>query len=164
MWNQKLDQYLRKIGYTQKRADHRVYISKDTGVVVAMWVDDLIIFGKDSVGVDLLKLQLRMKFEIKDMGELRYFFGIQVHRDRKKKLLQILRRGYVNMILEPFGMQNLTPVSTPMATGTKLTKTTENSERTDQKQYQSNVGSQMYGVPMLYTSQDLVFTISQISH
>jgi hypothetical protein len=43
---------------------------------------------------------------------LRYFLGIQVHRDRKKKLLQILQRGYVNMILERFGMQNSTPVYT----------------------------------------------------
>jgi len=161
LWNQKLDRYLRKIGYTQTNTDHCVYVNKDTGVIVAMWVDDLIIFGKDSVGVDLLKLQLRMKFEMKDMGELRYFLGIQVHRDRKKKLLQILQRGYVSMILERFGMQNSTPVSTPMATGTKLTKTTEDSDTADQKQYQSNVGSQMYA--MLCTRPDLAFTISQIS-
>jgi len=100
LWNQKLDGYLRKIGYTQTNADHCVYVNNDNGVIVAMWVDDLIIFGKDPVGVDLLKLQLRMKFELKDMGELQYFLGIQVLRDRKKKLLQILQCGYVNMILE----------------------------------------------------------------
>ena len=124
-------------------------------------MDDLIIFGKDLVGVDLLKMQLRMKFEMKDMGELQYFLGIQVVRDRKRKLLQILQRGYVNMILERFGMQDSSPVSTPMATGTKLTKTIEDSEKADLKQYQSNVGSQMYA--MLCTRPDLAYAISQIS-
>ena len=100
LWNQKLDRYLRKIGYTQTNTDHCVYVNKGTSVIVAIWVDDLIIFGKDLVGVNLLKMQLRMKFEMKDMGELQYFLGIQVLRDRKRKLLQILQRKYVNMILE----------------------------------------------------------------
>src|SRR5208282_2495206 len=121
---------------------------------------DLIIFGKDSVGVDLLKLQLKMKFEMKDMGELQYFLGIQVLRDRKNKMLQILQLGYINMILERFGMQNSTPVATPIATGTKLVRSTEEST-VNQKQYQSNVGSQMYA--MLCTRPDLAYAISQIS-
>ncbi len=161
LWNQKLDRYLRKIGFTQTNADHCVYVNKDTGVIVAMWVDDLIIFSKDSVGVDLLKLQLKIKFEMKDIGELQYFLGIQVLRDRKNKQLQILQRGYVNMILERFEMQNSSPVSMPIATGTKLVKTTEKSTPVDHKQYQSNVGSQMYA--MLCTRPDLAYAISQIS-
>lgn len=161
LWNQKLDRYLRKIGFFQTNADHCVYVNKNSGVIVALWVDDLIIFGNDLVGVELLKSQLKLKFEMKDMGELRYFLGIQVHRDRTEKMLQIFQRGYVNMILERFGMQNSAPVSTPIATGTKLVKTTETSTTTDLKQYQSNVGSQMYA--MLCTRPDLAYAISQIS-
>ena len=161
LWNQKLDRYLHKISYTQTNVDPCVYVNNDNGVIVAMWVDDLIIFGKDSVGVDFLKLQLRMKFEMKDMGELQYFLRIQVLHDRKKKLFQILQHEYVNMILERFDMHNSSPVFTPMATGTKLTKTMEDSEKADIKQYQSNVRSQMYA--MLCTMPDLTYAISQIS-
>ena len=64
------------------------------------------------------------------------------------------------MILDRFGMQDSTPVSTPIATGTKLVKSMEEST-VDQKQYQSNVGSQMYA--MLCTRPDLAYAISQIS-
>jgi hypothetical protein len=160
LWNQKLHRYLRKIGFTQTNADHCVYINKDTGVIVAMWVDDLIIFGQDSVGVDLLKLQLRKEFEMKDLGELQYFLGMQVHRDRTNRQLRIHQRGYINTILQRFGMQESSPVSTPLATGTKLVKFTEEST-VDQKLYQSNVGSQMYA--MLCTRPDLAYSISQIS-
>jgi hypothetical protein len=43
-----------------------------------MWVDDLIIFGKSRVEVDKMKDQLRLEFEMKDLGPLRYFVGILV--------------------------------------------------------------------------------------
>jgi hypothetical protein len=56
LWNQKLDRYLHKINFTQTNTDHCIYINKDISVIVAMWIDDLIIFGKDSMGVGLLKL------------------------------------------------------------------------------------------------------------
>ena len=161
LWNKRLDARLKEIGFDQTHSDHCVYINKSTGVIVAIWVDDLIIFGKDSVGVDLLKRQLSEAFDMKDMGKLQYFLGIQVHRDRKNRLIQIHQRGYTNIILKRFGMENSAPVSTPMATGTKLCKSTDESTPADQKQYQSNVGSQMYD--MLCTRPDLAYTISQIS-
>jgi len=98
---------------------------------------------------------------MKDMGELQYFLGIQVHCDRKNRQLQIHQNGYTNMILERFGMENSSPVSTPLATGTKLVKSIMEDNTVDQKQYQSNVGSQMYA--MLCTRPDLAHVISQIS-
>jgi hypothetical protein len=161
LWNKRLDARLKEIGFDQTHSDHCVYINKSTGVIVAIWVDDLIIFGKDSVGVDLLKRQLGSAFDMKDMGKLEYFLGMQVHRDRKNRLIQLHQRGYTNIILKRFGMENSAPVSTPMATGTKLCKSTDESTPADQKLYQSNVGSQMYD--MLCTRPDLAFTISQIS-
>jgi hypothetical protein len=36
-----------------------------------MWVDDLIIFGKDLNHVNKLKAQLSEEYEMKDMGELK---------------------------------------------------------------------------------------------
>jgi len=36
--------------------DHCIYVNKDTSIIILIWVNDLIIFGKDLVGVDLLKL------------------------------------------------------------------------------------------------------------
>ena len=54
LWNQHLNQHLRKIGFEQTHMDHCVYIDKNSGVIIAMWVDDLIIFGKDLAGVEQL--------------------------------------------------------------------------------------------------------------
>jgi len=46
IWNRKIRNFLKSIGFDQLFSDPCVYINKDTNVIIAMWVDDLIIFGK----------------------------------------------------------------------------------------------------------------------
>jgi len=130
-------------------------------------VDDLIIFGKNSVGVDLLKRQLKEAFDMKDMGnpgEIAVLLGDSsspaIGKIDTSKFTNAATRALFS-ILKRFNMENSSPVSTSMATGTKLCKSTNESMSADQKQYQSNVGSQMYH--MLCTRHNLVYTISQIS-
>jgi hypothetical protein len=89
----------------------------------------------------------KKEFEMKDLGELQYFLGMQVIRDRKNRRLHISQGGgYINSVLNQFGMQHSKPVSTPMATGTVIRKSTPEDTLVEQKPYQSMVGSQMYGM------------------
>ena len=126
-----------------------------------MWVDDLIIFGKDMASINNLKAQLNEEYEMKDLGELRYFLGIQVHRDRERKIIHISQSGYNRTILERYGMQNSKPTSTPLSTSARLVKATIMDVLAEQKEYQSIVGSLMYA--MLATRPDLAQSIQQIS-
>ena len=45
-----------------------------------IYVDDLIIIGDSDANVSDVKLLLKQKFEMKDLGELGYFLGIEVIR------------------------------------------------------------------------------------
>ncbi len=47
-------------------------------VIIVIYVDDLIIIGDNDVDFFDLKKLLKQKFEMKDLGELRYFFEIEV--------------------------------------------------------------------------------------
>jgi hypothetical protein len=47
-------------------------------VVITIYVDDLIITGDSDVDIFDLKKLLKQKFEMKDLGELRYFLSIEV--------------------------------------------------------------------------------------
>jgi hypothetical protein len=58
-------------------------------------------------------------------------------------------------------MQNSKPASTPLSSGARLTKATTADVLTDQKEYQSMVGSIMYG--MLATRPDLAQAVQQVS-
>src|SRR5271154_6302317 len=161
VWNQKIRRYLKSIGFEQLYSDPCVYVNKEKGIILAMWVDDLLIFGKDMDSVNDLKAQLSEEYEMKDMGELEYFLGIQVHRDRERKIIHISQPGYNRTILERFGMQDSKPASTPLSTGARLTKATVTDTLIDQKEYQSMIGSIMYA--MLATRPDLAQSIQQTS-
>jgi hypothetical protein len=152
IWNARLHQQLKSLGFQQSSCDPCIYINHTSGVIIAVWVDDLIILGKDLNSIDKVKRELQAEFEMKDLGELQYFLGIQVLRDRSKRRLHINQSGYINSTLDRFGMLDSKPVSTPIATGTVMHKSTPNDSLVDIKPYQSLVGSQMYG--MLCTRPD----------
>jgi len=87
VWNQKIRNFLKSIGFDQTYSDPCVYINTETETIIAMWLDDLITFGKDMASINSLKAQLNEECEMKDLGKLKYFLGIQVHRDRERKVI-----------------------------------------------------------------------------
>nr|GFC11879.1 zinc finger, CCHC-type [Tanacetum cinerariifolium] len=48
------------------------------GVIICLYVDDMLIFGTDQVQVDLTKEFLSSRFSMKDMGEADVIFGIWI--------------------------------------------------------------------------------------
>src|SRR5947207_7895230 len=104
VWNQRIRLFLKSIEFDQTYSDPYVYINKETDIIIAMWVDDLIIFGKNMANINDLKAQLNEEYEMKDLGELKYFLDIQVHRDRERKIIHINQSGYNRTIIERFAM------------------------------------------------------------
>jgi Reverse transcriptase (RNA-dependent DNA polymerase) len=107
-------------------------------------MDDFIIFEKDMISINALKAQLSKKYEMKNLEELKYFLEIQVHRDRKRKIIHINQSDYSRIILERFDMQNSKSASTSLSSDTHFIKTTTADILVDQKKYQSMIESVMY--------------------
>jgi hypothetical protein len=94
---------------------------------------------------------------MKDMGELKYFLNIQVHRNRAARTIHISQVGYIDEVVHQFGTEDSKLVLTLIATGTQLFKAVETDTLVHQIRYQSMVGSQMYAT--LSTRPDLAFAI-----
>ena len=68
--------------------------------------------------IDCVKLQFATSFDMKDLGDLHYFLGIEVIRNPKGILIS--QRHYVLSMLFKFGMADCKSVSTPLDKTLKL--------------------------------------------
>lgn len=68
--------------------------------------------------MSILKHNLAKEFEVKDLGQLRYFLGMEVA--RSKKGIVVSQRRYILDLLEETGMSGCNPSDTPIEVKTKL--------------------------------------------
>ena len=120
VWNLRIDKYLQKQEFTRCESDHSIYVLDGGRIILAIYVDDLIIMGKHLKDVLNVKASLSDEFEMKDMGELEYCLGIQVVRDRQNRSITLGQGKYVQDILHQFGMDQCKPLSTPIDVNHKL--------------------------------------------
>ncbi|GJY37099.1 putative RNA-directed DNA polymerase [Tanacetum coccineum] len=113
-WNAKLTCALVKNGFSQSKTDYSLFTKSDNGVFLALlvYVDDIIITGNDTSEIEKFKEFLRTKFMIKDLGNLKYFLGIEVINTDKGICLN--QRKYVLDLLTDYGMLACKPARTPM--------------------------------------------------
>ena len=78
------------MGYKQSQGDHTLFIkdSSSRGVTaLPVYVDDIIVTGDDVKEKQVLSQYLAKEFEIKSLGRLKYFLGIEVAHSRQKILI-----------------------------------------------------------------------------
>ena len=85
-----------------------------------IYVDDMLIAGKDMSEINKIKAQLSGEFKMKDLGAAKKILGMEICRDREAGKLYLSQKNYFERVLECFGMQDAKPVSTPLASHFKL--------------------------------------------
>ena len=134
--------------------------------MIAVYVDDLLIFRSDLDAVNGLKKDFNTRFEMTDLGEAHYCLRIQITRDRTKGAIQINQTKYIENILQRFNMQDCKPAATPMQSGIRLSKKMSPSNDKELEDianvpYQNTVGSIMYA--MLGTRPDIAYAVGAVS-
>ncbi|CAL9004610.1 unnamed protein product, partial [Prunus brigantina] len=81
-WFGRFTQAMRKNGYYQSHSDHTLFVKRRNGKVTALiiYVDDMIITCDDSDEIVKLEKNLSAEFEMKSLGDLKYFLGVEVAR------------------------------------------------------------------------------------
>ncbi|RVW51460.1 Retrovirus-related Pol polyprotein from transposon TNT 1-94 [Vitis vinifera] len=87
-------------------------------ILLVVYVDDIVITGNDHAGIYDLKAFMHSKFHTKDLGELKYFLGIEVSRSKKGMFLS--QRKYVLDLLEEIGKIEAKPCTTPTVPNVQL--------------------------------------------
>ena len=78
-WYARIDNYLRGLGFSKSIADSNLYIKvvQNQPLILVLYVDELFLTGEEHL-IDQCKRELATEFEMKDLGLLHYFLGLEV--------------------------------------------------------------------------------------
>ena len=125
-------------------------------------MDDILLASSD---VNLLletKKFLSSNFNMKDLGEASFILGIEIHRDRRKGVLGLSQKAYLEKVLKKYSMQNCKSSPAPIVKGDRYREfqCPRNQHEIDQMKavpYSSAVGSLQYA--QVCTRPDIAFVI-----
>jgi hypothetical protein len=142
-WYARIDVYLRRHGLQRTHADSNVYFYRrnTTIIILVLYVDDLLITGSDPAQLSNLKTDLSLEFEMKDLGLMRKFLGVQVLQTTQGILLH--QTDYAKTILSTFSQPTDFPTYIPLTANIQLSKDTR-TPKTDARTYQGLVGQLLY--------------------
>ncbi|XP_019252264.1 PREDICTED: uncharacterized protein LOC109231152 [Nicotiana attenuata] len=124
--------------------------------LLIVYVDVIVMEEDDKEELTRLKNLLAQEFEIKDLGKLQYFLGIEVA--RSKRGIFISQRKYVLDLLKETGMIGCKPTESPIECNHKLQ--TGVGESIDKERYQRLVGRLIY---LSHTRPDIAYSVSLVS-
>ena len=111
-------------------------------LMLVLYVDDLLIIGEDHL-IRKCKQELIAEFNMKDLGILYYFLGLEVC--QKENYIFLNQGKYIVDLLTKFGMMDCRPASTPMELNLhKLKDNMIESKPADSTLYRQRIGSLMY--------------------
>ena len=155
--------------YIRSEYDHCVYfkqLNDGMFIILVLYVDDMLLASKIIVEINKLKVQMARMFDMKDLGAARQILGMEIFKDRSNGKLWLSQQKYVEKILLRFGMNNVKPVSVPLASHFKLSSslcpnTDEEKDYMSRILYANVVGCLMYA--MVCTRPDISHAVGVVS-
>ncbi|KAG7564815.1 Retrotransposon Copia-like N-terminal [Arabidopsis suecica] len=158
-WNKKFSDVLLAAGFTQSESDHTLFVKHVNNIFIALlvYVDDILIASNSDAAVSDLKSVLAASFKLKDLGQAKYFLGLEIARN--KSGISVSQRKYALDLLESVGLLGCKPVSTPMDSTVQLT--TESGDLLpDATVYRALIGKLLY---LTITRADITFAVHKLS-
>ncbi|XP_018501609.2 uncharacterized mitochondrial protein AtMg00810-like [Pyrus x bretschneideri] len=129
------------MGFQASTSDSSLFVKQCESdiVILLLYVDDIIITGSNSSKVQKVITELSEVFELKDMGKLTYFLGLQVNYKQNGDIC-VNQYKYIKDLLHKASMNSCRPVSTPCKPHNPLL-VTEGNALPDPSSYRSIVRS-----------------------
>jgi hypothetical protein len=120
LWNEKIKGFVTSSGFKQSTADLGVFIN-DWGVILALYVDDILIISKDVKDIESIKEKLKCFHPMKDLGLATKILGIRI--TWGKDFIKLVQEFYAHTILEKFGMMDAKDQHIPLSPSIDLNET-----------------------------------------
>ncbi len=110
---------LKELNFNSIIANQFVFYNSESNITITAHIDDLLVFAENKNEINSLKQQLKRKLELSDLGNISYYLGIEISRDRTKNKLFLSQKKYINELLSKFNIN---------VQGVRLEKNTEQAE------------------------------------
>ena len=121
-WYHNFHMVITSFGFEVNLVDDCVYqnFSGSKYIFLVLYVDDILLATNDISMLVETKNFLKGNFEMKDLDEASFVLGIEIHRDRSRRIFGLSQKSYINKVLKRFGMHDCKPRDTPIAKGDKF--------------------------------------------
>jgi transposase InsO family protein len=147
-WNERFDSFMKKRNFIQNRADDCMYHNREGGrwISVVIYVDDILIVADTSENAKWTKNLISAEFKITDLGDAKYYLGVEIVRDREKRIVYLNQRKYVDDITEKFGLVGAKIAPSPMEEKLDFSQLNDdaNGEASNETEYRQIIGSLQY--------------------
>jgi hypothetical protein len=143
-------------------ADWGLYYLKKEQAYLLLYVDDVLIAAQEMSTVNGIRDALRNKWKWSDIGTATYILGLKLERHRPSRTISLSQEGYIQRVLDRFGMQDAKTVTTPLYNAMmKRQRDTIKEDKQRKSLYQQIVGSLMWSA--MSARPDVVFAVGYLS-
>ena len=162
-WNKTLVNFFNEINLKKLETDNAIFVNQFFRI--AVYVDDIVIFGKEISKIEEFKQQIGNRFKIKDLGKISFLLGIQIEQLNKNTLI-LNQKGYIDKMIKQFDLQNCKDSEIPIQPNHKLTSQLLEEKESlrqfvDPTQYRKMIGSLIY--LMTCTRPDISYSVGILS-
>ncbi|CAM8982654.1 unnamed protein product [Rhodiola kirilowii] len=158
--HQKFDEVVLSDGFILNQSDKCVYSKFDNsgnGVIICLYVDDMLIFCTNLECINQTKDFLSSKFSMKDMEEAEVIPGIRI--ERVEGGLALTQSHYIEKVLKKYKYLNYHPVITPFDSFKHLLP--NKGDPVSQLEYSRVIRSLMYAMKSI--RPDIAFVVGKLS-
>jgi hypothetical protein len=148
---------LKGLGYTPLASDIATYYNSGDNIFIISYVDDYLLIGLTITKINALKRQLARVYNIEDLGPAQFFLGVQIERNRLKRLLWIHQKAYIAQVVQHFRLSTNGP-KVPLSIGLIGPTTPSNPlNGTKKRLYQQLTSIAIYAITQ--TRPDIAFSV-----
>lgn len=156
VWNATINEELLKQNFQRAANEPCVYFKGrgDNLLIIALYVDDLLIMSKNPHAVNTVKSDLSRRFRMKDLGQTKKFVGINV--DVQPHYIKIHLADYIASLLHDYDMTRCSKKELPASITMFDQKFSDVEELCHETQFRSIIGK------LLYAANTVRFDINYI--
>jgi len=112
-WYATLKVYLIFINYQRVEINHSVFIH-DNDIIIAIYVDDLLILESNIFDIKALKLQFAERFQMKDLDSIKWYLEMHITHDKAEQTLWINQSIYIKRVIKLLSISDCSSTKTLM--------------------------------------------------